>query len=389
MTGLPLDGCRVLDLGIITAGAATSALLADLGAEVIKVESPTYRDPFRGWAGGPVAEPDGMPPLFRATNRNKTAVSLDLKHADGRAAFLRLVEHSDVVVENFRRGVLARLGLDYATLRAANAGIILASVSSQGETGPDATYVSFGSTLEAVGGMAWLTGYADDAPAISGRDVNYPDQVAAIFAAGMIATAWRACGSGAGGCHLDLSQRELTSFLCGEAFVADTEQPRGGNAQEPHRLQDCFRAADGQWIAVTVEEDDVPALCAVIGAREAALRESLAQWIAARGADTCVAALAAAGITAAPALDGRGVLRHRGEYWDMALARAEDGGLLKGFPFQLSGAPLSVRRDAPRVGADTADVLARVGGYSADEIAALARAGAIELGAAGPINEGP
>ncbi len=228
MTAPPLAGCRVLDLGIITAGAATAALLADMGAEVIKVESPTYRDPFRGWAGGPVAEPGGMPPLFRATNRNKAAVSLDLKHADGRAAFLRLVAHSDVVVENFRRGVLARLCLGYATLREANADIVLASVSSQGETGPDAAYVSFGSTLEAVGGMAWLTGYADDAPAISGRDVNYPDQVAAIFAAGMIATAWGARRNGAPGCHLDLSQRELTSFLVGEAFVAT---PRSRDAQ--------------------------------------------------------------------------------------------------------------------------------------------------------------
>jgi len=214
--------------------------------------------------------------------------------------------------------------------------------------------------------------------------VNYPDQVAAIFSAGMVATAWRARRNGAGGCHLDLSQRELTSFLCGEVFVADVAQSRSGNAQEPHRLQDCFRAADGPWIAVTVEEDDVPALCALIGTREAALRESLTQWLAGRGADTCVAALAAAGIAAAPALDGRGVLRHRGECWDMALARAEDGELLKGFPFQLSTAPLAIRRDAPRVGADTADVLARVAGYSADEIAALARAGAIELGAVGP-----
>ena len=380
----PLQGCRVLDLGIITAGAATAALLADMGAEVIKVESPTYRDPFRGWAGGPVAEPGGMPPLFRATNRNKVAVSLDLKHADGRAAFLRLVEKSDVVVENFRRGVLARLGLDYESLRAANPNVILASISSQGETGPDASYVSFGSTLEAVGGMAALTGYAGDAPVISGRDVNYPDQVAAIFAAGMIATAWRARRGGASGCHLDLSQRELTSFLCGEAFAADTDAMRRGNAQPPHLLQDCFRDATGAWIAVTIDEHDLPTLCAVAGfsfaQTEADLNGALARWIGGSDGAWCVRMLTGAGIAAAPALDGAGVLAHRDELWGNALLRAEDGALLKGFPFQLAETPLAVRCDAPRIGADTADILSRVGGYTGDEIAALAHSGAIELG---------
>jgi crotonobetainyl-CoA:carnitine CoA-transferase CaiB-like acyl-CoA transferase len=368
----------VLDLGIITAGAATAALLADMGAEVIKVESPTYRDPFRGWAGGPVAEPGGMPPLFRATNRNKQAVSLDLKHADGRAAFLRLVAQSDVVVENFRRGVLARLRLDYPVLCAANAGIILASISSQGETGPDATYVSFGSTLEAVGGMAWLTGYADDAPVISGRDVNYPDQVAALFSAGMIATALVARRNGAGGCHLDLSQRELTGFLCGEAFVAEAEGPRSGNAQPPHAVQDCFRATDGTWIAVTADERDLPTLHMLIGATDE-LPEALTRWIAARDAASCLTALAAAGIAAAPALDGPGALQLRDRLWGDALLPVDDGAFLKGFPFQLAESPLEVRRDAPRIGADTADVLARVAGYSADEIAALSHSGAIEL----------
>ena len=90
----PLKGCRVLDLGIITAGAATSAILADLGAEVIKIESPTYRDPFRLWPGG-VPQTDDMPPLFRATNRNKRAISIDLKQPRGREIMLRLVAASE------------------------------------------------------------------------------------------------------------------------------------------------------------------------------------------------------------------------------------------------------------------------------------------------------
>ena len=158
----PLKGCRVLDLGIITAGAATSALLADLGAEVIKIESPSYRDPFRGWAGSD--QPEDVRGFFRFTNRNKVGASIELKRPEGREAFMRLVAHSDIVLENFRRGVIARLEIDYPQLRAVRPGIILASISSQGETGPDTNYVSFGTTLEAMSGLSWMTGYADGEP---------------------------------------------------------------------------------------------------------------------------------------------------------------------------------------------------------------------------------
>jgi formyl-CoA transferase len=380
----PLEGCRVLDLGIITAGAATSALLADLGAEVIKVESPTYRDPFRVWAE-PGAPEGRMPPFFRATNRNKAGISIDLKHPDGRAALLRLVRRSDVVVENFRRGVLARFDLGYDALRGANPDIVLASISSQGETGPDAGYVSYGSTLEAVSGLAWAGGYADGGPVVSGRDLNYPDQVVAIFAAGMIATAWRASRAGAGGTHLDLSQRELTSFLLGEAFVAAEEPARRGNAQPPHRLQDCFRDAGGRWVAVTVDDRDLPALDRLLGlpagAGDGARRTALAGWTAGRDAATAVAGLAALSIAAAPVLGGRDLAEHEGRLWAMAMTHAADGAWLKGFPFQLEEAPLSVRRDAPGVGADTARVLMEIAGYSAAEVAALAADGVIEVAA--------
>lgn len=386
MASLPLVGCRVLDLGIITAGAATSALLADLGAEVIKVESPTYRDPFRVWTE-PGAPADRMPPFFRATNRNKAGISIDLKHSAGREAFLRLVRHSDVVVENFRRGVLGRFGLGYDALSAANPDIVLASISSQGETGPDAGYVSYGSTLEAVSGLAWAGGYPDGGPVVSGRDLNYPDQVVAIFAAGMIATAWRACRAGGGGTHLDLSQRELTSFLLGEAFVSPEDTARQGNAQAPHRLQDCFRDAAGCWTAVTVDDRDLPELDRLLAlpanADDGTRRKALAAWIAGRDGATAVLDLAALSIAAAPVLGGRDLAGQEGRLWSMAMAHATDGAWLKGFPFQLDSVPLSIRRDAPAIGADTARVLMEVAGYSAAEVAALAADGVIEVAGAG------
>ncbi|HKO09277.1 MAG TPA: CoA transferase [Alphaproteobacteria bacterium] len=379
----PLSGCRVLDLGIITAGAATSALLADLGAEVVKVESPSYRDPFRNWsADGP--QPRDGPPFFRFTNRNKRAISLDLKRPQGRALFLRLAAESDVVLENFRRGVMARLGIDYAALRAVNPRIILASISSQGEAGPDANYVSFGSTLDAMGGLAWLTGYADGGPVVSGRDINYPDQVVAIFAAGMVVTAWLARAKTGAGAHLDLSQRELTSFLVGEAFVAgDVTAPRNGNAQAPFALQDCFRVAGGDWLAVTVAPEELSALRTLIGdggkaASAVELGTALARWLGERPLAAATAALASAGIAAAPVLDGKQALEERGRLWRIAIAETAAGVAVKGFPFQLERAPLAIEREAPAIGADTAQVLARLGGYTRAEIEALASAGAIE-----------
>jgi formyl-CoA transferase len=226
---------------------------------------------------------------------------------------------------------------------------------------------------------------------VSGRDLNYPDQVAAIFSAGMIVTAWRACREGAGGVHLDISQRELTSFLCGESFIASASgigTPRLGNAETPHRLQDCFHATDGVWVAVTVDDSDLAALSRVIGpsargseAGDATtdLRNSLSRFIEARDSDAAVAQLAAAGIAAAKVLDGRALHSHRGRLWSSAMHAAGDGEFVKGFPFQLVESPLAIRRDAPIVGADTAEVLSQIGGYSQAEIEALAKAGVIEL----------
>ncbi len=378
-----LAGIRVLDLGIITAGAATSALLADLGAEVIKIESPSYRDPFRDWPPGEAGKPhegEAMPPFFRATNRGKASLSLDLKTTAGHEAFLRLVARSDVVVENFRRGVLAKLGLTHALMQRANPAIILASISSQGETGPDAEFVSYGSTLEAMGGLAWRTGYAGGSPVISGNDLNFPDQVAAIFAAGMICAAIASVRNGGCGAHLDLSQRELTSFLSGESFAGlptGQPHPRRGNADAPYLLQDCFAAREQSWVALSLRPDEIGALAQCLGTTPAPLqdpaqlRTEVGRWVGAHAQAWVVERLLAAGIAAAPVFGGVDVLRHSGQGWHHAMTRLADGTLVKGFPFQIECDPLAVPGDAVRYGADSIEVLQRVGGYSTQEVQAL------------------
>jgi crotonobetainyl-CoA:carnitine CoA-transferase CaiB-like acyl-CoA transferase len=382
-----LSGSRVLDLGIITAGAATSAMLVDFGAEVIKVESPSYRDPFRRWASDrPLNASTDLPPFFRATNRGKLGLSLDLKSKQGREVFLAMVANSDIVVENFRRGVMEKLGLGYESLKAANPKIILASISSQGETGPEAPYVSYGSTLEAVAGLAWATGYEDGEPMVSGVDLNYPDQVVALFASSMIVTAWRSRLQGGDGVHLDMSQRELTSYLLGETFAAASigeDSHRTGNAQAPHLIQECLQSADGRWLAVTVDAEQAVILSELqqSGVESSAAEPAamLQRWVAARPLDESLKWLRARGIAVAEALNGQQVLQQEGQVWSHALQRSPQGVMVKGFPLQFDHEPLTVRGDAPAIGGDTAYVLRHVAGLSDDAIDALHVAGVIEL----------
>ena len=373
-----LAHCRVLDLGIITAGAATSAILADLGADVIKIESSEHKDPFRKWDGEALdgSHPD-LPPFFRMTNRGKSNLGLDLKSQAGRDVFLRLVANSDIVVENFSRGVLERLGLDYARLKAANPEIILASISSQGEWGPDTAYVSFGSTLEAMAGLATMTGYADGPPVISGKDLNYPDQVVAIFAAGMIATAWYARERGAGGVHLDLAQRELTTFLCGEAVLGDGPE-RQGNSRMGYAIQDCFRSRDDRWLAISVPQDQGAVVASLVGG---AGRAALASWVGARDGAAALSALRRHGVASAAAATGEEVLGARTTAWSHAILDGPDGAPVKGVLFADGRIPSSIGRPARLVGADTCEVLERVGGFDPREIAQLVAASVVHVGA--------
>jgi crotonobetainyl-CoA:carnitine CoA-transferase CaiB-like acyl-CoA transferase len=365
----PLAGVRVLDLGIITAGAATSALLADLGAEVIKVESPTYRDPFRVWVPQRPQDRDKLSPHFRATNRGKRSVAINVKTSEGRDCLLRLARHCDVVVENFRRGVMDKLGIGFGALKASNPRIVLASVSSQGETGPDALYVSYGSTLESMGGMAWLTGYAGGPPIVSGVDLNYPDQVVAILAAGAVCAALQQVRAGGEAVHLDISQRELTSFLISDAFGAELqENPRTGNADPEFWLQDCFLAQDGRWVAVSVPEEHKPAFEELTGGANSD------GWFSRREAADAVDALADAGIPASVSLAGEEVLAAR--EWRTALSEGADGQPLKGTPFALDGVEAQSVEIAA-FGADTIAVLREVGGFTAAEIDALHAKGII------------
>ena len=338
----PLSGIRVVDLGWITAGAGTSTLLRDLGADVVKVEGPSAPDPFRRWDD---AEPGtdwwNRSPFFNATNRGKRSLCLDLKDPRGRTTLEALLEKADVLVENYRRGVLAALGLDPARLRRRFPGLVIASISSQGEDGPDRDMVSYGSTLEATGGLAALTGVGDR-PVITGRDVNYPDQVVCLFASGAIVAALLERGRNGAGAHLDLSQRELTSFLIGEELIAagaGSASPRRGNSDPTEPGEEVQPDGEGWrvvWPGGTAPVRDAAALAAAPEfARSAAM-----QW-------------------------------------------SPDGAPAKGIPFRFARRSLAVDDACHRLGADNRAVLEEAGVDEAS-IEALERAGVLASAPSSP-----
>jgi crotonobetainyl-CoA:carnitine CoA-transferase CaiB-like acyl-CoA transferase len=350
MSRAPLAGCRVIDLGIITAGASTSAMLADLGADVIKVEASAYIDPFRMWDKG-LGAPDwwNKSRFFDFTNRNKRGLALDLKTAKGKELFLDLVANADVVVENFRRGVLERLSLGFETLSARNPRLVLVSVTSQGQTGPDAKAASFGSTLEATSGLADLTRDAQGVPLISGILLNYPDQIVSLYAAG-VAT-------------LAVMEQRRTGRGAWLGAV-----PAPDDAAPPPATK-LVAASDGRWL-----------LC------HGASRESLDQAAnvlapggrSAKDAAALAMAFAEHDVQAIVVRNGDDMLEAvRNGETRTAFALTPDGTDVKGLPLTFAGAPLTITRRAPALGEHNAEILCDLLGLDETVIAALAADGVI------------
>jgi len=292
---LPLAGVRVLDLGVLTAGAGSSSLLADLGAEVLKVESATKPDMFRFWAG------DDDSPLFDFSNRSKYGIDLNLKEPAGRAAFLELVAGADAVIENYRRGVLERLELGFDSLCEANPRIVLGSVSGQGLTGPRADHTTFGSTLEASSGLAALTAGPSGLPTISGSNLNFPDQTVCLFAGAVLAAAISKSRATGTAFHLDISQRDVAAYACAPVIEQVT---RGGTA----RQWQTTLSTDGTWIAAGEDASEIPVL------------------------------------------DGQAVLEACTSAGSSAIVEAPNGNQVKGFPFTLTNRTLRITRPAPAIG---------------------------------------
>ncbi|HSO95147.1 MAG TPA: CoA transferase [Acidimicrobiia bacterium] len=263
MTGRgPLRGVRVLDCSIALTGPYAVALLADQGAEVIKVERPGIGDIAR-WVGVSV---NGLSALFQLCNRGKRSVAVDVHHEEGRDLVLRLARDADVFVQNFRPGVIERLGLGYDELRAVNPDLVYVSISGFGPEGPYAGKGAYDTVIQAYGGLA--TSQADPAtqePQFLRQTAA--DKITALFAAQAITAALFARERGDGGQHLQLSMLDaVVSFLWADA--AGNEVLLDADRSQPSSFVASFRPLrflDGWGIATPTSDADFAGLCRAFG----------------------------------------------------------------------------------------------------------------------------
>lgn len=262
-----LDGVRVLDLSRMLAGPYGSMLLADMGAEVIKVEDPAGGDPIRGMGPPFVA---GESAYFLAINRNKRSITLDLKRERGRELFLELVRRSDVVYDNFRPGVMERLGLGPTALRGVKSDLITCSVTAFGPDGPYAGLPAFDLILQAMGGAMSLTGEPGRAPARMGLPMG--DLAGGLFAMGGICGALFHRERTGEGQHLDLAlldmQVSLLTYVA-QYVMADGRAPgRIGSAHESVVPYQAFRTADGYVVVAVFVDRFWHGFCEALGTPE-------------------------------------------------------------------------------------------------------------------------
>ena len=314
----PLSGLRVLELARILAGPWAGQLLADLGAEVIKVERPGAGDDTRAW-GPPFVDGEGSAAYFHSCNRGKSSVAIDFESAEGQEQVRALAAQSDILIENFKVGGLARYGLDYPAIAAINPRLIYCSITGFGQNGPYAQRAGYDFMIQGMGGIMDLTGDPAGQPQKIG--VAFADIFTGVYAANAILAALHGRGASGSGCHIDMALLDTqVSVLANQAMnylVSGTSPRRLGNAHPNIAPYQTFEVQDG-WIIVAVGNDgQFRKLCAVIGlagladeprfltnaervGHRDALTAALAPTLRLRGKDELLIALAAAGVPAGP-----------------------------------------------------------------------------------------
>ena len=399
-TGGALDGLRVLELTHVMAGPFCGQVLADMGADVVKVEPPGSGDSTRRSMGFRMRGEDTA--AFLAVNRNKRSLALDLKDEGHRAAFHRLVRGADVVLENNRPGVTARLGADYATLAALNPRLIYASISGFGQTGPYAMRPGYDLIAQGLSGVMSVTGEPDGDPVKCGIPIS--DLSAGLFCAVGILSALAARERTGRGQQIDTSLFEgalaLSIWETAELWATGRVPGKLGSAHRLTAPYQALRTRDGYLTVGGNNQKLWERLCAVAGrpelvgdarfatnddrmANRAELAAELESAFAARGTDEWVDALIEAGVPAGPIHDYREVFADphtQAREMEVSLEHPVEGTIRAlGVPVKLSDTPGAVRRPAPLLGEHSEEVL-REAGFGDEEIAALADGGGPEAG---------
>lgn len=405
MTRFPLAGIRVVDFTWIGAGSYTTKILADFGADVIKIESrgrlDSLRDakPFQG--GVPGVNRSGY---FADRNSSKRSITVDMKSARGQALVRQLIAESDIVANNFTPGTMEKFGLGYEAVREIRPDIVYVAMSMHGQTGPESRYLGYGLTMGAVTGLQYLCGLPDKEPA--GTGTNYPDHVPnpCHTAFAILAALRHRRRTGQGQC-IDVAQIEPTIALLGPAVLDFTANGRVAQrvgsqhiAAAPHGVYPC--RGEDRWIAISAPDDKAwRALLSVLDdgtlANDPRFADSVSRWrhrvaldnaLAARSgswdAGELMARLQAVGVQAGAVQDASDVLlrdpqlKHRG-HW-VYLDHPEMGRTVyNALPVRLSATPGYPNRPAPLLGQHTDEVLRERLGLGDADIAALREEGVL------------
>jgi len=390
----PLAGLTIVDLTRVLSGPYCTMLLADMGARVIKIEQPGRGDDTRAW-GPPFVGQESA--YFLSINRNKESVTLDFKAAEGRRVLNQLISTADALVENFRPGVMSRLGLDYAALKDRHPRLVCCSISGFGQDGPRRNHAGYDAVIQAEGGLMSVTGDADGRAYRVGVAVT--DMVAGLLAAQGIVLGLFARERTGRGQHVDISMLDgvisLLSYHASIYLTTGAESHRVGNRHATIAPYDTFRAADGELFLAVGNDDQFRRFCTAAGlqqlaeeqrfstnplrvANEALLKEIIEPVMRTRTRDEWIRTLGDAGVpcgavrSVSEALSDPQVSARR---MIEAVEHAVLGSMkVLGTPIKLSDTPAAVRTAPPTLGQHTDKVLAELGLSGADITALRTRA---------------
>lgn len=378
----PLAGVRVLEFGQIAAGPFAGSLLADLGADVVKVENPAGGDGMRGWP--PLTSRDGGPPFsenFAAVNRNKRSMAVDLKDPDDLARLKAVAAVADVVIENFRGGVLRRLGLGYEAVRALNPRIVYCSISGYGQKGPYAEKGAFDVTVQGMSGLMGVTGEDGRPPVKCGVPVG--DFCAGLYAAYTITAALMRVREGGEGSFIDCSMLGallgVAALQTSEYFGTGQSGRRIGSAHPRNAPYQAYRASDDYFIIAAGNDALWRQVAEAVGLpdlpqdprfmtqpdrarNQGALAELLEERFRARPAKEWLVEMDRRGVPCAPINDYRQALgdphvESMGLVRPLTLPNGVETRTVA-FPVAMTGYEFEVYRPPPQLGAHTADVFA-------------------------------
>ena len=392
---MPLSGIRVVDLTRILAGPFCAGMLADMGADVVKLETPGIGDPLRGQG----ATKDGLSWYFAGFNRNKRSLSLNLRSDEGRAVLARLIAQSDVLVENFRPGVLAQMGFGEARLRQLKPDLVYCNISGFGTSGPYRDRPSFDFIAQAMSGFMSVTGTRDGPPLRAGPPLA--DLVAGLHGAlGICAALVRRGSTGHGdtvGASLNNGLISLLSFLAANYFATGEEPRRSGNDHPIVAPYGMFRTRDGQAALAPSQEQSYQRLVDALGLAElradprfatndlrvknrAAINAAVEACLVTETTAYWIDKLNAAGVPCGRVMELAEVFTDPQVLDQQMVLDQEHPGhgavRMLGFPIKFGEAPCALRRPTPEIGADTGAILAELG-YTAAEIAAVREAGVV------------